>query len=519
MATRNDLVIIKQARTGAAAAQLALGTRYFFGGSSLPQSTETAFYWLERAARQGLQDAWLMIGRYVPYESLSTMARPYEAAGWYEKAFDSGIFKAGLVFARLVLEHSRHFSLSVKKKAIDTLRKLADADNHEAQWLLAQQIQQVDVRQNADSEVATLVDAPMKKFEDQWVRQAARAGVEGARYSLLEKAWCQGDFTAYEENAYSVVDKLLLRHEAALAQLRSDAQARPVVSLEGQEIELLLRYSQLLMMQDMFDLAKAQKLLELAALTGSPQAGFELGMLHARIDQHGNRTFPDHGIANYKMAIPWLLVGARGGIGTAWHALSIVYTKSEFSQRDLPTSRRYLERAAEMGLVAAQFEHAQNTWRNRRDNALSDVRALYWWSKAAEQGHEEAKEILFGFSVRSNKDAWASKAAQQITNKLRAAHPFLTARIELAAAFGLTRPEALLVDVRDADHGHCLVVDICKYYGRSKRRLILIETEEQRQKVNLVARLFSDIDSNFEGPEGNYRQRQYKLKSVFSDVE
>jgi len=29
MATRNDLAIIKQARTGAAAAQLALGTRYF----------------------------------------------------------------------------------------------------------------------------------------------------------------------------------------------------------------------------------------------------------------------------------------------------------------------------------------------------------------------------------------------------------------------------------------------------------------------------------------------------------
>jgi hypothetical protein len=56
------------------------------------------------------------------------------------------------------------------------------------------------------------------------------------------------------------------------------------------------------------------------------------------------------------------------------------------------------------------------------------------------------------------------------------AHPFLAARIELAMLFGLTRPEALLIDLKQADCGHCLMVDIRSQYARSKRRLIMVET-------------------------------------------
>lgn len=51
MANRDELMIIRSARVGQAAAQLALGKWHLFGGG-LPQSLATALYWLERAAEQ-----------------------------------------------------------------------------------------------------------------------------------------------------------------------------------------------------------------------------------------------------------------------------------------------------------------------------------------------------------------------------------------------------------------------------------------------------------------------------------
>ena len=87
-------------------------------------------------------------------------------------------------------------------------------------------------------------------------------------------------------------------------------------------------------------------------------------------------------------------------------------------------------------------------------------------------------------------------------------------RIELAAVFGLTRPEALLLDIHNADKGHCLLVDIREFYRRSKRKLILIQTGQERQVLSRIGRLFEKVDCGLNGPEGNYRQRQYRLKTI-----
>ena len=93
------------------------------------------------------------------------------------------------------------------------------------------------------------------------------------------------------------------------------------------------------------------------------------------------------------------------------------------------------------------------------------------------------------------------------------------ARIELAALFGLSRAEALLLDLNSADQGHCLLVDIRANYGRSKRYLILLETGQERQALDRIARLFEDVDCGVNGPEGNYRQRLYRLKSLLPGVD
>ena len=70
MATREELAVIKAARAGESRAQLALGRRYLDGGSGLPRIKGTSFYWLRRAAQQGVDDAWMIIGRNITYDQV-----------------------------------------------------------------------------------------------------------------------------------------------------------------------------------------------------------------------------------------------------------------------------------------------------------------------------------------------------------------------------------------------------------------------------------------------------------------
>lgn len=62
MANREALSIIRAARAGEAAAQLALGKLYLSGRAGLPLSLSTALHWLERAAQQGSAEACELIG-------------------------------------------------------------------------------------------------------------------------------------------------------------------------------------------------------------------------------------------------------------------------------------------------------------------------------------------------------------------------------------------------------------------------------------------------------------------------
>ncbi|AVR98866.1 SEL1-like repeat protein [Pseudoduganella armeniaca] len=83
MANREELVLIRGARSGDAACQLALGRLYLRGSASLPLSLPTALHWLERAARQGLDEARLLIGRVAPQGEAGQLspAPAYDGAG------------------------------------------------------------------------------------------------------------------------------------------------------------------------------------------------------------------------------------------------------------------------------------------------------------------------------------------------------------------------------------------------------------------------------------------------------
>lgn len=318
--------------------------------------------------------------------------------------------------------------------------------------------------------------------------------------------------------ATPLVEKIKARHTDVMAQIDRDTDITGIVVLLPRESQLLLRFATLLQGEHSVNLQESMRLLALSAVAGNEQACFELGLMHARLDRHGKRAFKQLGQANFKKALAWLNLAGEGGVVEAWLCLSRIYAGSIYVLRDLGVAHGYLQKAADLGLLEAQLELAHTLWRNRRHDRNGDVSALYWWIKAQEQGAQQVGELLERFAVSANDDVWARVALPYLSARLRNAHPFLAARIELAAAFGLSKPEALLIDVKNADFGHCLAVDICHYYARSKRRLVLVETQQQRMTLNRMGRLFSDVDSGYAGPEGNYRQRQYRLKSILPEV-
>ena len=122
--------------------------------------------------------------------------------------------------------------------------------------------------------------------------------------------------------------------------------------------------------------------------------------------------------------------------------------------------------------------------------------------------------MLARVAPRTADGNWTAPLLPLVSRELATSQPLLAARIELASLFGLNRAEALLLDVRGADQGHCLVVDVRARYGRGRRRLVLVETARQRSALDRIARLFEGA-----GEEGNYRQRLYRFKSWLQALE
>ena len=535
MANREELAIIRNARAGQVAAQLELGKLYLFGSAGLPQSLPTALHWLERAARQDCPSAWQLIGNHIPLELAQRNADA--VAQWYERAYDDGSLHAGLVFAQLVLDAA---PAAPHPKAMRALEDAARAGFQHAQWMLAQ-------RQGKEAQPAART-VPAATASGAAARMPARApgpgegapGAGNAQSAALDAAWAARRWDDYLGRALPLA-RALVDERGKQGEIRRFAP---------DEITLLSRCARLLdpALDGVSGLQAPDAgaayckpgeplvFWELAAAEHDCHAQLALGLRHARMRVDGRRCTSGAGpanaranahvadahvantqVANFKKAIRWLTLAGEQGLAEAWYALSRIYIKPEFSQRNVADAQRYLERAAEMGYRDAQLECGHNAWRARRENEGNDVRAVYWLQRAAAQGSPDAVELLRKIAPR------AASAPYTETGRLLAshagalaAHPLLAARIELAALFGLSRAEALLLDVGAADQGHCLVIDIRASYGRSKRRLVMVESAHEREALDRIVRLFDKVDCGPTGPEGNYRQRLYRLRTLLN---
>jgi TPR repeat protein len=534
MANREELAIIRGARAGRAESQLALGRLYLFGSAGLPKSLPTALHWLDRAARQGCAEAWQLIGNHIPLELARQSPEPVTC--WYERAYDGGLARAGLVYAQLVLGGER-MAPGQRAKALRALEDAGRGGFPEAQWLLAREHGAAPPRNGMAERTASTAGAVggapaarvpatttpaaasarpgapaasvPERAGQRWLRRAADNGVSPAQFAVLEQDWAAGKWQAYLERALPLA-RALAHSEVA--------QDRACARLAPDEATLLSRCARLVDEGAAAHDVEADELhvfWELAAAEQDRHAQFALGLWCARMRIDGRRIPGNSGAANFKKAVRWLQQAGEQGLAEAWYALSRIYVKPEFSQRNVVEAQKYLERAADMGYRDAQLECGNAAWRARRENENNDVRAVFWLQKAALHGCAKAAAMLRKIAPRSAA-AWTDP--DLLSGRDLSDYPLLAARLELALAFGLSRAEALLLDVRHADRGHCLVVDIRASYGRSRRRLVSVETAPERQLLDRIGRLFESIDCGPGGPEGNYRQRLYRLRTLLPEM-
>ncbi|ALK95273.1 hypothetical protein AB595_26870 [Massilia sp. WF1] len=525
MANREELAIIRGARAGRADSQLALGRLYLFGSTGLPKSLPTALHWLDRAARQGCAEAWQLIGNHIPLDLARQSPQPVTC--WYERAYDGGLARAGLVYAQLVLGGER-VAPGQRAKALRALEDAGRGGFPEAQWLLAREHGAAPPRPGATAAMpaeqgaglptagalgrdssAPRAGAP-EHAGQRWLRRAADNGVTPAQFALLAQEWESGNQQGY------LVRALPLARSLAHSEV---AQDRACARLSPDEVTLLSRCARLVEEGAVtHDVApdELHAFWEMAAAEQDCYAQFALGLWCARMRIDGRRIPGSSGAANFKKAVRWLQQAGEQGLAEAWYALSRIYVKPEFSQRNVNEAQKYLERAAEMGYRDAQLECGNAAWRARRENENNDVRAVFWLQKAVAQGCAKAAAMLRKIAPRVP-GAWPDLRAL-LSGRDLAEYPLLAARLELALAFGLSRAEALLLDIGNADRGHCLVVDIRASYGRSRRRLVPVETAQERQLLDRIVRLFESVDCGPGGPEGNYRQRLYRLRTLLPEA-
>jgi TPR repeat protein len=344
-----------------------------------------------------------------------------------------------------------------------------------------------------------------KKSVLRWTVLAADGGVARAQYALAEHAWQAGNQDIFLQWALPLARQVVDRRQSRYMIEPSD---------EGvlDEGPLLARCCQILMARGNFDALELERFLDAAASGGDRQSCFALGLWFGRMDCNGTRLTEVRGLANYKKALRWLIAAGELGLAEAWFATSRIYLKPEFSQRNLLDSQYYVQKAAEAGHTVAQLELGVAAWRSRRSDHSKDVEAAFWLQKAAAQGSQQAQHLLQKIADVAARALWAEAASKELGCDRNQPVSFLAARLELAVVFGLSRAEALLLNVNAADCGHCLLIDIRDIHPRSKRRLILIQSNEQRQTLSRIARLFEDVDCGIKGPEGNYRQRLYRLR-------
>jgi len=468
LVNRVALPIIREARSGNPAAQLALGRIYLEGRDGLRRDESTAYYWLQKAAANGDSEAARLIGAEI---SEASVTDPASAAPLYEQASMSGVTNASLTLADWIL--AGIVDRGSGTTAFDLILQAAEQGDRGAQLRLAMFYQHGDLVPQDERQAMY------------WFERAAEQGSPAAQMALADHLWRNGDPTVakwLEALASRGDPETCFRYGSVLL---ADGRTRDGISW-----------------------------LQHAADHGHPGAQLAYGLLHATPRDGKVENVPH----SYKKAAYWLEKASRQGLVQASYELSRLYALRSFSLRDSAMARRYLEKAAEQGHAHAQYLTGKAYWRLRVEPD-ADVVAVTWLLRAARQRHDAAARLLDTICavppVPSPNVLHLQLAAIRAAAKFNLA---LSTRFELAQAFGLERHEMLLLRPADADRGECLLIDVRTALRSARRRIVPILDASAREVLDRAIRLLDSGGPHPGDVQGNIRARQRVLDAALQKL-
>ncbi|MCS6766579.1 MAG: hypothetical protein MO847_09335 [Candidatus Protistobacter heckmanni] len=495
MANREFLKLLKQARDGEQQARLALGKLYLSGGHGMSANHSSALLWLSKAGSD-CEEAQMLIGRHVPVRVARQYPDPAFALRCYRQAGLAGSDTARWRYMHWAAEApalAQEEYADARTLAFEWLQELAATGMAAAHWLLVRVYQDGSITEAGPELALHHARIAAQEGDGEAARWLAFRAVEGA----------SGE-DACERIAPLLPD--LLRK----------------TRLDVGDAQLMLEYFQrVTQAEDIDDKAHALALASLrhAASAGLPEAQFRLALWMACMDAQGNRLPCAAGTRNasFKKAARWLRAAAAQGVAEAWHVLSVLFRRPQFSGYDIVESDVCLQKAAELGHAGAQYQLGRTLWRLRRLQPELDEQASYWLWRARQQGQPEADELLARITASARPaegNRWRGLAeraggAGQTEDMALLAH-----RIEVVNQFDLDKAEMLLLDFHAARREHCLVIDVRQWLPRTRRRLVLIDKAVQRKALVQAIRAFSE--SPAAAAEGNYQQRRYRLEKMLS---
>lgn len=471
MASKFVLPIIRRAQHGDAECQYRLGCIYLEGGEGLAANARTAYMWLNRAAAQGMEQAWRTIGeRISPIDSDGDG----ELARWYRLAATSGSLRAKRMLAQLLVDPAFGASdPSGRNCAKALLEQAAVAGDAKACRDLGR----------------LLIESPDNCMDD---KHALR---------LLTRAYDHG----LHEVARDLADLHWRRREHALAHTWYERCPPPW------DAEMCYRLGTLKTWLGQ----TGNHLLERAAREGHAAACEQLGLRLATGSTEHRRDL--------KKAARWLELAAAQGSPRAAYLLATIYRHRASSAYDDRRARRWLFRAARYGHGEACLRAGKELLRSidsgyttpdEIDRSPPDAAAAEFLIAAAKHGLAAAprelarliRPIAPGFLAHGN--AWSI-----LIGLAERKDPAIGARVKLGYALGLSARELLAIEPEHCDLGECFIVSIA---GRRplRRRIVLVDSERQRRLIDEAkASLRRLPEPAHDGAEANdFRSDYLKLR-------
>jgi TPR repeat protein len=189
--------------------------------------------------------------------------------------------------------------------------------------------------------------------------------------------------------------------------------------------------------------ADIEHLLEIGVARGNPSASLLLGRALCGLDERAAQSSSWTLHSNMRKGAALLLRAADAGYGEAWMLLYRVHSDHSASVANPQMARFCLEKGATNGDPVAQRLLGALVLRSASTIEDSE-RAIHWLHSAAALGDEPARAILRTLVLPVSSE---EEHARAVIDAIRSDDPWLAWRLRTARDFGLTRLEALSVDI------------------------------------------------------------------------